>query len=118
VAKGLLEEPADGRSLGRWGRAVGASEPTSARLFVQERGMGFRAWRLRRRLLQAVHLLTLGHPVTAVALEVGYESPSAFVAAFRRTLGCTPRRYQRETGALTGPSAQSWSCGARLPRAD
>jgi AraC-like DNA-binding protein len=28
-----------------------------------------------------------------VALEVGYDSPSAFIAMFRRVLGTTPSRY-------------------------
>jgi AraC-like DNA-binding protein len=31
--------------------------------------------------------------VTRAALAVGYESTSAFVAAFRRTVGTTPGRY-------------------------
>jgi AraC-like DNA-binding protein len=34
-----------------------------------------------------------GEPVTTVALEVGYESPSAFIAAFRAMFGVTPGRY-------------------------
>jgi AraC-like DNA-binding protein len=37
--------------------------------------------------------LAEGAPVTAVAFDLGYESPSAFVSAFRRALGKTPRRY-------------------------
>ena len=37
-----------------------------------------------------MRLLAAGRPVTAVALEVGYESPSAFIAMFKRTLGTTP----------------------------
>jgi AraC-like DNA-binding protein len=31
--------------------------------------------------------------VTTVAFEVGYDSPSAFIAMFRKTLGATPGRY-------------------------
>jgi AraC-like DNA-binding protein len=30
-----------------------------------------------------------------VALDVGYQSPSAFVSIFRRTFGVTPGRYFR-----------------------
>jgi AraC-like DNA-binding protein len=40
-----------------------------------------------------MQLLAAGRPVTAVALEVGYDSPSAFIAMFKRTLGTTPHRY-------------------------
>jgi AraC-like DNA-binding protein len=52
-------------------------------------------WRRRQRLVEAVRMLAAGHAVTAVALDVGYQSPSAFVAAFRRELGTTPGRYFR-----------------------
>jgi AraC-like DNA-binding protein len=31
--------------------------------------------------------------VIAVALDLGYDSPSAFIHAFRRALGTTPRAY-------------------------
>jgi AraC-like DNA-binding protein len=31
--------------------------------------------------------------VTAVAFDIGYESPSAFIAMFRRALGATPGQY-------------------------
>jgi AraC-like DNA-binding protein len=43
--------------------------------------------------VEALRRLAEGAPVTAVALDVGYQTPSAFVAAFRRELGTTPGRY-------------------------
>ena len=45
------------------------------------------------RLMQALELLAAGEPVTSVALAVGYESTSAFIARFREVLGTTPGRY-------------------------
>jgi len=66
---------------------------TLARLFQRETGMTFGAWRRRRALLTALERLSEGDPVTTVALDLGYESPSAFIAMFRRTLGDTPTRY-------------------------
>jgi len=33
--------------------------------------------------------------VTNVALDLGYDSPSAFIAMFRRTLGVTPNKLFR-----------------------
>jgi AraC-like DNA-binding protein len=74
-------------------REAGASARTLERLFRAETRLGFGAWRQRARLLRALVLLAEGTPVTNVALAVGYESPSAFVAAFRRALGATPGRY-------------------------
>ena len=93
VARGLIEAPGDERSLTAWGRDVGASDRTLARLFEAETGLSFGAWRRRRRLLAALERLAAGTPVTTVALDMGYASPSAFVAMFRRELGASPTRY-------------------------
>ena len=74
-------------------RRVATSARTLERIFQEETGMTFGRWRQQLRLLQAMRLLAAGRPVTAVALEVGYDSPSAFIAMFKRTLGTTPHRY-------------------------
>ena len=55
--------------------------------------MSFRSWRQQRRLLRALELLGLGDRVSKIALELGYDSTSAFIAMFRRCLGTTPARY-------------------------
>jgi AraC-like DNA-binding protein/mannose-6-phosphate isomerase-like protein (cupin superfamily) len=89
----LAAEPSQGRSLAAWASAAGASESTLARLFIKETGMTFGAWRQRLRLVTAVARLAEGQAVTTVAYDLGYESPSAFIAMFRRNLGHTPGRY-------------------------
>jgi AraC-like DNA-binding protein len=43
------------------------------------------------RLTRAVELLVSGSSVKQVAFSVGYNQPSAFVAAFRRVFGVTPK---------------------------
>jgi len=96
LTDGLMADPADPRGLEGWAAGVGASVRTLTRLFEAETGMSFRAWRAQLRLLRALEMLAAGRPVTAVALEVGYESPSAFIAMFRRCLGTTPTRYFEE----------------------
>ena len=63
------------------------------RLFVKETGLTFGAWRQQARLLKALEWLAAGRPVTAIALDLGYESPSAFIAMFRRAFGVPPGRY-------------------------
>ena len=60
--------------------------------------MSFGAWRQQLRLLQALPLLAAGEPVTSVALSVGYESTSAFIARFRQVLGTTPGQYYTRAG--------------------
>jgi AraC-like DNA-binding protein len=93
VAEGLLADVTDDRSLAAWGREVGASARTLARLFASETGMGFGRWRTTARLAAALPLLASGTPVGTVAHQVGYANPSAFVAAFRREVGTTPAGY-------------------------
>jgi AraC-like DNA-binding protein len=48
------------------------------------------------RLMEAMARLATGEPVTSVALDVGYNSPSAFTAMFRKAFGAAPTRYISE----------------------
>ncbi|MFJ2769637.1 AraC family transcriptional regulator [Streptomyces sp. NPDC087300] len=93
VARALVADPADDRTLEAWGCEAGASERTLARLFVTETGLAFGQWRKRLRMRAAMPLLAEGLPVEAVARRVGYASASSFVAAFHRVVGLTPRQY-------------------------
>lgn len=93
IALALLENPADNRSASEWGRAVGASSRTLSRLFPSETGMSFRRWQQNARILEAVRRLSVGQTVGNVALDVGYESPSAFVLMFKRIMGTTPGQF-------------------------
>ena len=94
-ARALAERLAKDPSLpvSRALRAVGASRRTLERVFARETQMTLGRFVQRLRLVEALRLLASGRAVTAVALDVGYASPSAFVAAFRRVLGTTPGRY-------------------------
>lgn len=89
----LLREPADPRGLEDYATLVGASTRTIARGFARETGMTFGTWRQRLRLLAAIERMGSGASVTTVAYELGYQSPSAFIAMFKRTLGEPPGRY-------------------------
>lgn len=93
AAELLQAEPGQSVSLAEAARTTGASKRTLERLFLAETHMTLGRWRQRLRLIEALRLLAQGQAVTRVALEVGYDSPSAFVSAFRRQLGTTPGRY-------------------------
>jgi AraC-like DNA-binding protein/quercetin dioxygenase-like cupin family protein len=95
VARAIIDDPADGRDLAEWGHAVGASARTLARAFA-DTGVTFGRWRTLARLQAAAPDLAAGVPVSQVALRVGYTTTSAFIAAFRRETGSTPRRYFAE----------------------
>jgi AraC-like DNA-binding protein len=95
VARVLVSNPADRRNLTAWGREVGASGRTLTRAFLADTGIPFATWRTSVRLQAAIPLLAAGEPVATVAGYVGYETPSAFIAAFRRHTGVTPGAYFR-----------------------
>ena len=92
-AAAALLHAAPSRSTARVARAAGASQRTLERIFKRETHMTFGRWRQRLRLVHALRLLAMGHAVTRVAVDVGYDSPSAFIHAFRMELGATPARY-------------------------
>jgi AraC-like DNA-binding protein len=95
LAEALRADPSDRRTLEQWGHRVAASERTLARAFAAETGVPFGRWRTRLRLQAALPMLARGEPVGRVAGRVGYDTPSAFVAAFRRETGQTPAAYFR-----------------------
>lgn len=93
VANAFRQDPADRRPRDAWAREAGASERTLERLFHAEVGTSFGKWQQQARLLRALQVLAQGESVMAAALEVGFETPSAFIAMFRRAMGTTPGRY-------------------------
>lgn len=90
LCEALQAEPARNDSLAEWGAQLGLSERSLARLFLRDTGMSFADWRLRLRMLFALGELEEGVSVTRVALDSGYSSTSAFIAAFRRCFGMSP----------------------------
>lgn len=54
-------------------------------------------WRM---LLAGARLETAKEPISVLAPSLGYESEAAFSTAFKRVMGCSPRRYAREKHAF------------------
>jgi AraC-like DNA-binding protein/mannose-6-phosphate isomerase-like protein (cupin superfamily) len=93
ICTALLAAPECSDTLDDWAARVGASRRSLARHFQAEIGMSFGAWRQQLRLIEALTRLAAGQKVTMVAQDLGYDSPSAFTAMFRRALGRTPSQY-------------------------
>lgn len=74
------------------------SARTLYRRFLGETGISFARWKQQARLLESIRRLAEGAPVTAVAVDLGYESPSAFSTMFRRALGTSPRAFAAAGG--------------------
>ena len=92
----LIENPEAEVTLSVWAERLGTSEKTLMRLFDRETGMSFRSWRQRMRLLSSLRVLEEGGSVTLAALSCGYESTSAFIAAFKKMFGFTPGELFRQ----------------------
>jgi AraC-like DNA-binding protein len=93
VCRRIFVEPSIAIDLDTVAAEAGMSRRTFTRLFRAQFGVSFAEWRQQVCLLAAIKRLSLGQPVTVVALDLGYASPSAFAAAFRRVLGETPSQY-------------------------
>jgi AraC-like DNA-binding protein len=90
VARHILACPAGEETLDALARRFGAGRRTLERLFRKETGISFGLWQQKVRMLESIRLLAEGRSVTDAALDTGYASVSAFIAAFKRTFGSTP----------------------------
>lgn len=73
----------------------GQSPRSMARRFASELGMTWREVLRRMRVIHAIEALaTTDQSITEVSLESGYNSLSAFNAAFRELMGQTPSEYR------------------------
>ena len=93
LARSVLEEPSVNDSVDRLAKKHGLARRTLERRFRDETGMSFGMWRQKARLLDSIRLLAQGKSVTDAALDCGYSSVSAFIAAFKSTFGYTPGHF-------------------------
>jgi AraC-like DNA-binding protein len=93
LCEAILQDPTRHPTLEGWARDAGASARTVARLFRDELGTSFARWRERVLLAKAVSLASKKRPMSHIAAELGYSSPSAFSAMVRRSVGMPPSRF-------------------------
>jgi AraC-like DNA-binding protein/mannose-6-phosphate isomerase-like protein (cupin superfamily) len=93
LAEHLRGDPADRRDLDTLAAETGASLRTLQRCFSEETGLTIEQWRQKARLVHSAAQLASGASVTDAAIGCGYDSPSAYIAAFRRQFGVTPGRF-------------------------
>ncbi|WP_067692763.1 AraC family transcriptional regulator [Nocardia jejuensis] len=81
-----------------WAAHLSVSPRTFNRLFLEQTGVTFQQWRQRASVLHAIRLLSAGATVTGVATALGYDTPAAFSAMFRRQVGRTPNSFRPAPG--------------------
>lgn len=96
ICEALQGQLDDASTLADWAARLAVDVKTIQRLFVKETGMTFGQWRQQARLLRALELLATGEKVIAVALALGYDSPSAFATMFRKQFGQAPSQFFSE----------------------
>lgn len=92
LAHHVLAQPLNREAVDRLAQEFGLARRTLERRFRDETGMSFGMWRQKARLLDSIRFLAEGKSVTETALDCGYSSVSAFIAAFKGTFGYTPGR--------------------------
>jgi len=99
VTDSLIDDPAQHRSLAEWGRQVGATERTLARLFRKATGLRYTEWHNRLLLAVAWQGLAEGASNEQLSVMLGLSSGDSFGHWFRRVAGKCPgeiRRYLQD----------------------
>jgi AraC-like DNA-binding protein len=68
------------------------------RVFLEETGLSPRSYLLQLRVMRARQLLGRGEPIARVVAAAGFADQSHLTHEFTRTMGYSPRRFQRELG--------------------
>ncbi|PWE13271.1 AraC family transcriptional regulator [Alcaligenes faecalis] len=95
LCKAFLIQPNIQSTPEHWAEQLNKSLRSFTRLFRQQTGMSFSEWRQQACLLSALTKLSAGQSVTQIAMDLGYDSSSAFSTMFRRRLGQAPSSFIR-----------------------
>ncbi|MDM9618755.1 helix-turn-helix transcriptional regulator [Rhizobium sp. S96] len=95
LCRGFIENPSAHLVIEDWAERMAMSRRAFTRAFRRETGVSLSTWRQQAAVFTALPRLASGESVTAVALDLGYESAAAFTTMFRRMLGAAPRAYFR-----------------------
>ena len=112
ISSVLNNDPANNTTLEKWSETIGATPRTLNRLFQKETNMGFVEWRQRLRILYSLERIDRGDAINIIAIDMGYDSASAFITMFKKHMGLSPKMYFKNiksTAHQTMSSASSSS---------
>ncbi|MEK1894858.1 MAG: helix-turn-helix transcriptional regulator [Rhizobium sp.] len=93
LCRGFIENPSARLVIDDWAERLAMSRRAFTRFFRKETGISLSTWRQQAAVFTALPRLAAGEAVTAVAIDLGYDSVAAFTTMFRRMLGAAPRAY-------------------------
>lgn len=93
LCRDFVKSPSARATIDDWADRMAMSRRSFTRHFQRETGVSLSVWRQQACLFAALPRLSEGEPVTSVALDLGYDSVSAFTTMFRRMLGVSPKFY-------------------------
>lgn len=105
--RAYLAHPSPHDSIDDWCRDLAMSRRTFTRRFRAQTGTSFAQWCRQAAIFAALPRLAAGEPITALALDLGYESASAFTTMFKRLIGMPPSRYLAMSPPLPQPELRS-----------
>lgn len=98
----LFDTPGEGPTIMDLAATFGMSPRQLTFAFRNTTGDTLRNRIAQGRIERAKHLLGTRHVlIKQVAFDIGFQSPAAFVAAFRKATGVTPQNYRKRLGIPT-----------------
>lgn len=97
LCQAFIQMPVITSSPTDWAEKLHRSLRTFNRFFQAELGMTFSEWRQHVVLMSALMMLGKNLSITTIALTLGYESPSAFSAMFKKALGSSPSEFMKSS---------------------
>lgn len=94
ICEQLMNYPNQCKDLDTWSDMIGTSSRTLIRLFKKETGFSYRGWIQQMHIVLALGQLAEGQAISRIATSLGYASPSAFSAMFKRHLGYSPQSFK------------------------
>ena len=99
ICEYLIHYPTDSRSIPRWASELHISAKTFERQFLKLTSIPFGKWRQQARLLYSLEAVNEGLPIIHIAFQFGYNSHSAYSAAFKNFFGQRPSDFMAGFGS-------------------
>lgn len=111
LCRQFVKVPSARATIDDWADRMAMSRRSFTRHFQRQTGVSLSVWRQQACLFAAVPRLAEGEAVTSIALDLGYDSVSAFTTMFRRMLGVSPKFYLPRMHAASPEDRDKLSSG-------